>query len=130
MGTREIIPDHTHSLLLLLFGPNRSGDYREGYMEVMRPGPVPDLRDMPDCPRKAVDENTMQQHRNCFKASEDRIRIALRHGKPVSLSVFSLRGSDVSLASYVLLSRIYEDAATVVACYFGEHNTTLDLLAA
>ena len=49
-------------------------------MEVMKPGPLPDFRDMPACPRKAVDENTMKQHRNCFEASEPRIRVALRHG--------------------------------------------------
>ena len=54
-------------------------------MEVMKPGPLPDLRDMPDCPRKAVDDNTMKQHRNCFAASEDRIRVALRHGQSVGI---------------------------------------------
>lgn len=58
----------------------RNGKYREGYLEVMRPGPVPDLRKIPDCPRKTVDDRTMAEHRNCFKASAERIRVALRHG--------------------------------------------------
>ena len=49
-------------------------------MAVMKPGPIPDLRDMPACPRKTVDEHTMKQHRNCFAASEDRIRVILQHG--------------------------------------------------
>eukprot|EP00752_Nemacystus_decipiens_P017096 g15312.t1 len=58
---------------------DRAGVYVEGYMEIMRPGPLPDLRDMPPCPRKTVDEYTMKQHRNCFAAAEDRIRVVLQH---------------------------------------------------
>lgn len=60
---------------------DRDGKYSEGYLEVLRPGPLPDLREIPDCPRKTVDARTMVEHRNCFTAAEDRIRVALRHGK-------------------------------------------------
>lgn len=67
-------------LCFLLPVPKRAGVYTEGFMEIMKPGPLPDLRDMPDCPRKAVDDHTMKQHRNCFAASEDRIRVILQHG--------------------------------------------------
>ena len=50
---------------------------------------MPDLREIPDCPRKTVDERTMVEHRNCFKAAEDRIRVGLRHGKLVRTNFLS-----------------------------------------
>ena len=36
-------------------------------MAVMKPGPLPDLRDMPACPRKTVDDHTMKQQRTASR---------------------------------------------------------------
>lgn len=75
--------DHVVGLtgVVCLWFTIRAGNYIPGFMEVMKEGPVPDLRKTTDCPRKVVTEETMVQHRNCFKAAEDRIRVALRHGE-------------------------------------------------
>lgn len=75
--------DYSLTLVLSLHLPvhiNRDGNDKDEYVEVMRAGPLPDIREIPDCPRKKVDARTMAEHRSCFKASEDRIRVALRHG--------------------------------------------------
>lgn len=51
---------------------DRQGEYSEGYMTIMKS--YPDLRDLPDHPRKAPTPGQLRNHRHCIESSEPRIR--------------------------------------------------------
>ena len=51
---------------------DRQGEYSEGYMTIMKS--YPDLRDLPDHPRKAPTPGQLRHHRHCIECSEPRIR--------------------------------------------------------